>query len=77
MVVCTAEVALQPLNCQRVRTAQSVKDADGTAQPLVLDALRRACYLPTESMDVADPKTLQELDSVSLLIAVEAHRGMV
>ena len=62
--MCTAEVAQQPLDCQRVRTAQSVKDAEGTAKPLVLAALRRACYLPTESMDVADSKILQELDSI-------------
>ena len=55
---------LQPLDCQRVRTVQSVKDAEGTAWPLVLDVLGRACYLPTESMDVADSKVLQELDSV-------------
>ena len=55
---------LQPLACQQARTAQSVKDAEGTAQLLVLDALRWACYLPTESMDVADSKILQELDSV-------------
>jgi hypothetical protein len=30
----------------------------------VLDVLGRACYLPAKSLDVADSKILQELDSV-------------
>ena len=55
---------LQPLVCHRVRTAQRVKDAEGTAKPQVLDTLGRACYLPAESLGVADSKILQELDSV-------------
>ena len=35
----------QPLNCHEARPACRVKDAEGTAQPLVLDPARWLCYL--------------------------------
>ena len=35
----------QPLNCHEARSACRVKDAEGTAQPLVLDPARWLCYL--------------------------------
>ena len=35
----------QPLNCHEAQSACRVKDAEGTAQPLVLDPARWLCYL--------------------------------
>ena len=38
----------QPLDHHEALTARRVKDAEGTAQPLVLDSVRWLCYLPAE-----------------------------
>ena len=35
----------QPLNCHKAPPVCRVKDAEGTAQPLVLDSVRWLCYL--------------------------------
>ena len=34
----------QPLNCHKAPPVYRVKDAEGTAQPLVLDSVRWWCY---------------------------------
>ena len=34
----------QPLNCHKAQPAHRVKDAEGTAKPLVLDSARWLCY---------------------------------
>ena len=36
----------QPLDHPEAQPARRVKDAEGTAQPLVLDSARWLCYLP-------------------------------
>ena len=38
----------QPLNCHKAQPARRVKDAEGTAKPLVLDSVRWLGYLPGE-----------------------------
>ena len=38
----------QPLNCHKAQPAHRVKDAEGTAKPLVLDSARWLGYLPAE-----------------------------
>ena len=38
----------QPLNCHKAQPARRVKDAEGTAKPLVLDPVRWLGYLPAE-----------------------------